>query len=195
MSQQCFYYFSHLNDVMFVGYCSLIVPFASIQELLSHFGIRVNVPFTATQLDILRKSFESNPTPTLEEREAMAQQLDLPLKKISQWFCDRRRRKNQGVLVWGGSFNKSFVCMFLSCRNQFYNVRRWISCSHILAYDKDRSLAMSRKTSSLRLTKGIHTLIAVSVLCSQSSLMSLLRELTNGFIIRGGILLRVIAFN
>jgi len=65
-----------------------------VHELLSHFGIRQRKEFSQEQKNILTMAYQRNPYPDRNERLILSQQINIPPKRIDQWFYNKRRHSN-----------------------------------------------------------------------------------------------------
>ncbi|KAF9245799.1 hypothetical protein BU15DRAFT_40532 [Melanogaster broomeanus] len=55
---------------------------------------------TPVQLEALQQSFEITPHPTREQRQALANQLGMELKSVTNWFQNRRQTTRRKSLSW-----------------------------------------------------------------------------------------------
>ena len=74
---------------------SLLI-FQSSDELLALFGIRSSKSFSAEQKNELNRFFdEVAQYPTLEQKEYLANVLQLSSKQVSEWFHNKRKRSKK----------------------------------------------------------------------------------------------------
>jgi len=71
-----------------------VLRIVQVDALLSHFGIRQRQEFSQEQKNILIEAYKRNPYPDRDERLFLSRQFNITLKRIDQWFYNKRRHSN-----------------------------------------------------------------------------------------------------
>ena len=67
----------------------------SMNDVLSHFGIRSVTMVTTDQKSYLTQIFESNPHPSKEACIEIAEKLGFTLQKVEKWFRYQRSKQSK----------------------------------------------------------------------------------------------------
>ncbi|KAG2368891.1 hypothetical protein BDR07DRAFT_1457161 [Suillus spraguei] len=95
--------FASSSTISTVTHSDTSIADTSISE--SSPRVSTHVPYvrrrnTPQQLKALRKLLELTPHPTREQRLALAAELDMELKSVTNWFQNRRQTEKRKSLIW-----------------------------------------------------------------------------------------------